>query len=40
MIEKSYSPFINDHADALTRRVLLDTARPAVANVVSLPRGR
>ena len=40
MIEKSYSAFINDHADALTRRVLLDTAQPAVANVVSLPRGR
>jgi len=40
MIEKSYSAFINDHSDALTRRVLLDTARPAGANVVSLPRGR
>jgi integrase len=40
MIEKSYSAFINDHADALTRRVLLDSARPASANIVSLPRGR
>jgi integrase len=37
MIEKSYSAFISDHADALTRRALLDTAQPAAGNVVALP---
>ena len=38
MIEKSYSTFIADHADALTRRVLLDIAQPAAGNVVALLR--
>ena len=34
MIEKTYSRFITDHSDALSRRALLETA--ARAKVVSL----
>lgn len=36
VLERSYSAFIADHADALTRGVLLDIAQPP-ANVVALP---
>jgi len=36
MIERTYSPYIADHSDAIARRGLLDTA-PAGENVVSLP---
>jgi hypothetical protein len=37
MIEKSYSAYIADHADAISRRALLDTAVPAAAaNVVKI----
>jgi integrase len=37
MIEKNYSAFIADHADALTRRALLDLGAPAhAANVIPL----
>jgi hypothetical protein len=39
MIEKTYSKYIGDHADALTRPALLDLSKPAVANVVPLARG-
>jgi integrase len=38
MLEKTYSRYIGDHSDALSRRVLLDTGRPAADNVVPLPR--
>jgi hypothetical protein len=39
MLERTYSRFIADHSDALTRRALLDTAEPAAAgNVVPLGR--
>jgi integrase len=34
MLEKTYSRYIGDHSDALSRRVLLDTERPANHNVV------
>jgi integrase len=34
MIEKNYSAFISDHADALTRRALLDLGTPAQADNV------
>ena len=37
MIEASYSRFIAEHSDAIARRALLDTARPAPENVVALP---
>jgi hypothetical protein len=36
MIERTYSKFITDHSDALSRRALLDTARPVGENVVAL----
>ena len=37
MVEKSYSPFIGDHADAATRSALLDlSALPVAGNVVAL----
>jgi integrase len=36
MIEHSYSRYIGDHSDALTRSALLDTTEPAGANVVRL----
>jgi integrase len=36
MIEKNYSAYIADHADAISRRALLDIATPAAANVVKL----
>jgi integrase len=38
MIEKTYSRFIGDHSDAVTRGALLDTARAIPNNVVALPR--
>jgi integrase len=38
MIERNYSAYIGDHADALTRRTLLDLAAPASGNVVPLTR--
>jgi len=37
MLERVYSHFILDHADTVARRGLLDTAQPAIENVVSLP---
>jgi hypothetical protein len=37
MLERSYSQHILDHSDTVARRGLLDTAQPAVDNVVSLP---
>jgi integrase len=37
MLEKTYSRYIGDHSDALSRRVLLDTGRPANHNVVPPP---
>jgi integrase len=36
MIERTYSKFITDHSDALSRRALLDTTRPVRANIVTL----
>jgi hypothetical protein len=36
MLERTYSPHISDHSDAIARRGLLDTA-PAGGDVVSLP---
>ena len=36
MIEKTYSRFISDHSDALSRRGLLETAGPADRDVVAL----
>jgi integrase len=36
MIERTYSKFITDHSDALSRRALLDTTRPIGENVVVL----
>jgi hypothetical protein len=36
MIERTYSKFITDHSDALSRRALLDTTRPNGNNVVAL----
>jgi integrase len=36
MIERTYSKFILDHADALSRRALLDTTQPIGRNVVPL----
>ena len=36
MVEANYSPFIGDHADAISRKALLDTATPAGANVIKL----
>lgn len=37
MIERSYSRYIGDHADAVLRRAQLDTTTPAGGNVVTLP---
>jgi integrase len=36
MIERTYSKFIADHSDAVSRRALLDTTRPIGKNVVAL----
>ena len=36
MIERTYCRYIGDHADALARGALLDTAEPAGGNVVPL----
>jgi integrase len=36
MIERTYSKFITDHSDVLSRRALLDTTRPIGSNVVAL----
>jgi len=36
MLERTYSRFIGDHADALARVALLDTTEPVGANVVPL----
>ena len=36
MIERTYSKHISDHADALSRRALLDTTHPLSENVVAL----
>ena len=38
LLEKTYSAYILDHADALARRGMLDTGQPAQDNVVGLPR--
>lgn len=40
MIERTYSRYIADHADALTRRALLDFAAAPDANVVPLAAAR
>jgi hypothetical protein len=40
MLERTYSKHIGDFSDALYRRALLDTAKPAVSNVVALPVAR
>jgi integrase len=39
MIEKTYSRYITDHADSITRAALLDPAQPAAGNVVPLRKG-
>ena len=39
MIERTYSKFITDHSDGLSRRALLDTARSVSENVVALKVG-
>ena len=36
MIEANYSAHISDHADAISRRALLDIAAPVAANVVKI----
>jgi integrase len=36
MIERTYSKFITDHSDALSRRALLDTTRPISGNLAKL----
>ena len=36
MIERTYSRYIGDHADALARAALLDTSTPIAANVVPI----
>ena len=38
MIEKTYSKYIGDHADAVTRPALLDLSQPPIVNVVPLVR--
>jgi integrase len=38
MIERSYSRYINDHADTVVRRGLIDIAAPAGTNIVPLVR--
>ena len=35
MIEKTYSKYIGDHSDAITRRALLDLTEPLGGNVVA-----
>jgi integrase len=41
MLEKTYSKYIGDHSDVLTRRALLDLAEPAAdENVIPLPAAR
>jgi hypothetical protein len=40
MIERTYSRYIGDHADALARKALLDLAAPAAGNVVPLGAAR
>jgi integrase len=40
IIEKNYAAYIAHHADDIARSALLDTAAPAAANVVTLPKGR
>lgn len=37
MLERTYSQHILDHSDTVARRALLDTAKPAAGNIVSLP---
>jgi hypothetical protein len=36
MVEKTYSKYIGDFADALSRKALLDLSAPVSGNVVSL----
>jgi integrase len=36
MLERTYSKFIGDHSDTITRRTLLDTAEPVDANVIPI----
>jgi len=36
MIERTYSRYIGDHADALARKALLDLDAPAAGNMVPL----
>jgi integrase len=38
MIERTYSRYIGDHADMLSRQVMLDLSEPAGGNVIPLPR--
>jgi integrase len=40
MLERSYSPYILDHSDAMVRRAMLDLAAPAADNVVTLSERR
>ena len=41
MLERTYSRYISDHSDVLTRRALLDLAEPtADENVIPLPAAR
>jgi hypothetical protein len=40
MIERTYSRYIGDHADALARKALLDIAAPPSSNVVSISAAR
>jgi hypothetical protein len=41
MLERTYSRYISDHSDVLTRRALLDLAAPtANENVIPLPAAR
>jgi hypothetical protein len=39
MLERTYSRYIGDHSDNLSRRAMLDLdVAPSAANVVSIPR--
>jgi hypothetical protein len=41
MVERTYSSFITDHADAITRAALLETEpKPSADNVVPIGGGR
>jgi hypothetical protein len=40
MIERTYSRYISDHADALARAALLDTTPAVASNVISLREAR